>query len=202
MGSVDELSLWSTDRSHSHSWSGSTSQHCYDPTVGETWRANWTHSSTDTGVYICWFFNVYLARGKMRQCCNEICLLNLVFKYFFRNSCGRWMLFLSLVLFSISAQCGNNTTSIISLKFYKYNLSSSLFSFSLSRLRGSLLSTVLYTIIDILRNSPLRRAYNVFAVMQSGIMRIQFSILFVHKLIRKAQARIQSLSYKPENTGY
>lgn len=100
---------------------GALQQHCYDPTVRETWRANWTHSFTDIGVYICGFFIVYLATGKMRQHCNVICLLNLVFKYFLRNSCRRWM-FSSLFLYSISAQCSNTTTSVISLKFYKYHL--------------------------------------------------------------------------------
>lgn len=82
VGSVDALSLWSTDRSHSHSWSGSTSQHCYDPTVRETCRDNWTHSSKDIGDYICWFLIICLAKGKMRQRCNVMCLLNIVFKYF------------------------------------------------------------------------------------------------------------------------
>src|SRR4029434_4920256 len=38
--------------------------------------------------------------------------------------------------------------------------------------------------------------------MQSGIIGIQFSILFVHKLITGAFAGIQSLSCKAENTAF
>lgn len=196
MGSVSELSPWSTDRSCSYSWSGSTSQH--------SWRANWTHSSTDIGNYRCWFISVYPATGIMRQRFDVMCLFKQpsvqIFYNRLRNSRGWWIPFFFFVFIQyfrpVWSQIVGHTFSVISLKFYKYLLLGFITLFL------SFIFTVPYTNIDILRNSPLRRAHNVFVVMQSGIMRIQFSILFVHKLIRKAQGRIQSLSCKPENTVY